>query len=86
MTDLSPQSGPMRTLIRSLPPIAILWVHALNYRRRLPCFLLAAQMVVWPPSVVAAMIVHSSSGSIRKVPSMISVTRAGVLLIVVSTV
>jgi hypothetical protein len=29
ISDLSPQSGPNRTLIRLLSPIAILWVHAL---------------------------------------------------------
>jgi len=29
MSDLSPQSGQKRTLIRSLSPIAILWVHVL---------------------------------------------------------
>src|SRR5262245_39219348 len=34
MSDLSPQSGPKRTLTRLLSPIAILWVHAVARHAR----------------------------------------------------
>jgi hypothetical protein len=50
------------------------------------CLLLVTQRVVRPSSVVAAMIVPTSSGSIRKVLSVSSVARAGMLPIVASTV
>ena len=36
MSDLSPQSGPKRTLIRSLSPVAIVSVHASNARLSAP--------------------------------------------------